>query len=108
MMKTGLKVRPSRSSFSISENISSATFSVTSDHSAMILFFRSPLVMAPSRYCCSTRMTSSLALATTSGLLFGMMRSLMPIDSPDFVAYVKPVVFSPSSISTVSCSPWCR
>ena len=39
-------------------NIASAIFSVTSDHTAMTLFRRSPLVIAPSRYCCSTLITS--------------------------------------------------
>ena len=86
MMKTGLKPPPDPSTDSISPNIASAIFSVASDQIAITLFFRSPLVIAPSRYCCSTLSTSSFAPATSAPLTFGITRSSIPIDSPDFVA----------------------
>ena len=63
-------------------NISSATFSVTADQIWMTLLLRSPLVMAPSRYCCCTASTCFSASRTTVYLLAGMTMSSRPTERP--------------------------
>ena len=86
IIKTGLKELLKLSLSSISLNIASAILSVTSDQRAIILFLRSPYVIAPARYCCSTAITSASACLTSPFFSFGMTRSSIPMDSPDFVA----------------------
>ena len=53
-------------------------------------------------------MTSSRASCTNWAFFSGMIRSSMPIDMPDRVAYAKPVFFRLSSISTVFSIPYLR
>ena len=67
-------------------NISSATRSVTPDHIWITLFDRSPLVMAPSRYCCCMASTVVSASPTSEYLESGITMSSSPTDSPDLVA----------------------
>ena len=86
--------RPCRWSFISLEHLV-RDFSVVSDQMAMTLLQRSPLVMAPSRYCCSTRMTSCARLVDELFFSLGMTRSSMPIDRPDSRRVGEPEVLQP-------------
>ena len=85
IMKIGLKSPPSART-SISLNSSSAICSVTCAHTSTTLLYRSPLVMTPSWYCCSTSVTRRRAFSMRPPLEDGMCMSTIPMLSPDRVA----------------------
>ena len=85
-MLIGLNSSRSFSTFFISRNISSETFSVTRCQMSMILLWRSPWVMTPAERCFSISSTSLRAWSSIASLACGITMSSTPIEMPAFVA----------------------
>ena len=86
IMKMGLNSPLFVSARRMSLNISSDTFSVARCQMSMILLWRSPAVMAPSRRWRSTSSTERRAPSTISCFFEGMTMSSTPMETPAFVA----------------------